>query len=116
MINIQQAIPSIHMQDKYRSILEKYLPAQSLDYIHPWLVEHKVQLRISRRRITKTGDYRPPVRHRQHRISVNGDLNKQEFLITLVHEMDHLDRKSTRLKAPWKGVESCLQHAYGALA
>jgi SprT protein len=102
------------MQDKYMSILEKYLPASSLDYIYPFLKAHKVQLKISRRRLTKTGDYRPPVRHSQHRISVNGDLGKHEFLLTLVHEMAHLEvweqhrNKARPHGSEWKAVYSRL--------
>jgi hypothetical protein len=36
------------------------------------------------------GDYRPPIKHKYHRISVNHDLNKYQFLITLIHEFAHL--------------------------
>ena len=102
------------MQDKYRPILEKYLPASSLDYIYPLLKARKVHLKISRRRLTKTGDYRPPVRHSQHRISVNGDLGKHEFLLTLVHEMAHLEvweqhrNKARPHGSEWKTVYSRL--------
>ena len=38
----------------------------------------------------KKGDYRPPQNGKGHRISVNGNLNKYEFLITFIHEYAHL--------------------------
>ena len=49
----------------------------------------KVQLRISNTRTSKFGDYRPPRPGSIPRISVNHNLNKFAFLITLVHEMAH---------------------------
>lgn len=49
-----------------------------------------VQLRISRPRKTKFGDYRFPDKTGRHRISVNANLNPYAFLITLIHEMAHL--------------------------
>jgi len=47
-------------------------------------------LKITRGRKTKLGDYRPPVRHSNHRISINHDLNPYAFLITFIHELAHL--------------------------
>jgi hypothetical protein len=55
-----------------------------------WIGERMVHMRISRGRRTKLGDYRSPVKDDVHRISVNGDLNPYEFLITLTHEIAHL--------------------------
>ncbi len=50
-----------------------------------------VELKITRPRKTKFGDYRFPKKDNpRHRISVNGNLNKFAFLITLIHEMAHL--------------------------
>src|SRR5690606_5807970 len=36
------------------------------------------------------GDYRHATAYQTHRISVNGNLNKYSFLITLIHELAHL--------------------------
>jgi hypothetical protein len=76
--------------DTVDSILIKYLPPKSVPVIADWLRNSNVQLRINRARSTKLGDYRPPLRKKYHRISVNHDLNKYQFLITLVHEFAHL--------------------------
>lgn len=54
------------------------------------LQSEPVQLRISRPRKTKFGDYRFPGKDGRHRISVNANLNPYAFLITLIHEMAHL--------------------------
>jgi len=72
-----------------RDILVPYLPEKSVEFIIDWFLDKKVRLRISNDRITKLGDYRPPKPGLPAKISVNGNLNKYAFLITLVHEMAH---------------------------
>jgi len=57
-----------------------------LDY----LTRYRVHLTITRERRTILGDYRHATSSRTHRISVNGNLNRYSFLITLVHELAHL--------------------------
>lgn len=77
------------MQDK--QILSKYLSPPAVDKILVLLNKHRVVLRISRARSSKLGDYRPPRNGLPHRISVNHNLNPHEFLITLIHELAHLE-------------------------
>jgi hypothetical protein len=72
-----------------RKVLEPHLPEKAIGFIIDWLFDQKVQLRISGTRTTKFGDYRPPKPGSIPRISVNYNLNKFAFLITLVHEMAH---------------------------
>jgi SprT protein len=72
-----------------RKELEPHLPDQSVGFIIEWFVDKNVRLRISSNRNTKLGDYRPPRAGSIPRISVNHNLNKYSFLITLVHEMAH---------------------------
>lgn len=76
--------------EAYREILLKYLPHAAVQQIFEWLTQSNVQLNISKSRSTKLGDYRPPHRVKYHKISVNHDLNKYQFLLTLVHELAHL--------------------------
>lgn len=76
--------------DKYRELLEKYLPGAAVNQVLEWLTQTNVQLNITKSRTTKLGDYRPPFRVKYHKISVNHDLNKYQFLLTLVHELAHL--------------------------
>ena len=78
------------MKKDIREELSPYLPDNSLDIVMGWLHSHPLILRLSRGRRTKLGDYRPPVRDRYHRISINRDLHAYEFLITLAHEYAHL--------------------------
>jgi hypothetical protein len=70
--------------------LKPYIPGSSLEPVMSWIDGRKLHMRIARGRKTKLGDYRPPQKDDIHRISVNGDLNPYEFLITLTHEIAHL--------------------------
>jgi len=73
-----------------KKVLSEYLPEGSVDKTFYWITEKKIHLKISKQRKTKLGDYRPPVHHTNHRISINHNLNKYAFLITLIHEIAHL--------------------------
>jgi len=74
-----------------KSQLTKYLPANALDISVQWIVDYKFQLKISKERITKIGDFRPPNNKVKYpRITVNHNLNKYAFLVTFVHEVAHL--------------------------
>ena len=66
------------------------MPEKAIPIALHWLENSNVQLRITKSRSSKLGDYRPPVLKKYHRISVNHDLNQFHFLITLVHEYAHL--------------------------
>lgn len=70
--------------------LQNYLPEGSYEDVSFYLIEYKVHLTVTRERITKLGDYRSKHLNKNHRISVNGNLNKYSFLITLLHELAHL--------------------------
>lgn len=70
--------------------LKAYLPEGSFEDVVHYLQHYKVQLTITRERRTVLGDYRNAHAGNQHRISVNGNLNKYAFLITLLHELAHL--------------------------
>jgi len=75
---------------EYKAILEKYIPPASVDIIFQWLQQYNIHLKVSRKRSSKLGDYRPPQKGKGHHITVNHDLNQYAFLITLVHEIAHL--------------------------
>ncbi len=70
--------------------LEDYLPPDTFHPVAVYLQQYKVHLTISRERSSVLGDYRNPHSSRNHRISVNGNLNKWSFFITLLHELAHL--------------------------
>lgn len=70
--------------------LASYLPENSLEGVMYYLNTHEVHLTITRERKTVLGDYRNKRLDKNHRITVNGNLNKYSFLITLLHEIAHL--------------------------
>ena len=78
--------------------LEKFVPPQTASVLADWIVEENVKIKITRIRRSKTGDYRPPQNGHGHRITLNCDLNKYEFLVTLIHEFAHL--KTTKRYSP----------------
>jgi SprT protein len=75
---------------KNSEILKKYLPAQSVDTIAEWIIKFDFKLKIKRERSTRLGDYSSPRNGLNHTITINHNLNKYAFLITLVHEVAHL--------------------------
>lgn len=72
-------------------VLKKYVPHSSISLLIPLLRKYPLQLKISKPRKTKFGDYRFPKGDGRHRISVNHNLNPYAFLITLIHELAHLE-------------------------
>ncbi len=70
--------------------LRTYLPEGSFEEVAEYLVTFKVHLTITRERKSILGDYRNRQYDKNHRISVNGNLNKYSFLVTLLHELGHL--------------------------
>lgn len=75
---------------KNSEILKKYLPESSVDLIAEWIVKFDFKLKIKRERSTRLGDYTSPRNGLNHTITINHNLNKYAFLITLVHEVAHL--------------------------
>ena len=88
--------------------LQSYLPEGSFEDVHYYLQHYKVHLTITRQRQSILGDYRHAHEGKAHRISINGNLNKYNFLITLLHELAHLftyERYGHRVQAhgqQWK--------------
>ena len=70
--------------------LAEFLPEGSFEPVVAYLHQYKVHLTVTRERRSVLGDYRNAGRGKNHRISVNGNLNKYNFLITLIHELAHL--------------------------
>jgi SprT protein len=88
--------------------LQDYLPPGSFDDVLYYLQHYKVHLTVTRERTSVLGDYRHSYMGKNHRISVNGNLNRYAFLITLLHELAHLftyERHGHRVQAhglEWK--------------
>lgn len=76
--------------ERNSSILSKYLPKEAVPLLSSWIVEFDFKLKITKERRTRLGDYRPPEGKSNHQITINYNLNRFAFLITLVHEIAHL--------------------------
>ena len=70
--------------------LRQFLPAAAFEPVVQLINEYKVHLTVTKARKSVLGDYRHPFMGANHKISVNGNLNSFEFLITLLHELAHL--------------------------
>ena len=94
--------------------LQNYLPPATSEAVTAYLQQYKVHLTIAKERKSILGDYRHRTHHANHRISVNGNLNKFFFLITLLHELAHLltfEQHSNKVMAhgkEWKMIFSQL--------
>ena len=70
-------------------VLSKYLPEHATLSCFELIKENNVHLKIVNERQTRHRDYRRALGGK-HEITVNSNLNKYRFLITLVHEISHL--------------------------
>lgn len=75
---------------KIATVLNKYLPEDTVNYVVTLFVDYPVSFKIVRPRKTKQGDFRAPVDGGQPQITINGNLNSFAFLVTTVHEFAHL--------------------------
>lgn len=71
-------------------ILRKYLPEAAVPLIAEWIITYDFKLKIKKERSSRLGDYTAPHNGLNHTITINHNLNKYSFLITLVHEVAHL--------------------------
>ena len=98
--------------------LSRYIPEASAQRMLDYLNQYKVHLTITKESRSILGDYRHATRYENHRISINGNLNKFSFLITLVHEMAHLvtfEKYGNRVSAhgrEWKDLYAVLLHDF----
>jgi SprT-like family len=69
--------------------LSKYLPEYAVMPCFELIKANNVHLKIVKERQTRHGDYRKGLSGK-HEITVNSNLNKYRFIITLVHEIAHL--------------------------
>ena len=70
--------------------LKSYLPEQSLQQVLQLLDHDHLVVKIKRERKTRHGDYKR-LPNNKHQITINSNLNKYRFLITLIHEIAHFE-------------------------
>ena len=72
-----------------KHVLEPYVPEHALETVFELIKANNVHMKIVGERQTRHGDYRKSL-NGKHEITVNANLNKYRFLITLIHEIAHL--------------------------
>jgi SprT protein len=98
--------------------LNAYLPTGTFDPVVGLIHQYKVHLTVTKARKSVLGDYRHAFQGEHHKITVNGNLNKYEFLITLLHELAHLlcfEQYRNRVEAhgkEWKTIYGSLLAAF----
>ncbi|MBE7653732.1 sprT domain-containing protein [Tenacibaculum finnmarkense] len=94
-----------------KNILLKYIPEKAVLLVEYLINEHKINLKIVNQRQTKHGDFRT-FSNGQTQITVNNNLNKQQFLLTLIHEIAHhvTHQKFGRVQPHGKHWKMVFQH------
>ena len=72
------------------TILQAHVPAAAVEYCFQLWKESPFELKITRSRNTKVGDFTSKGSRSHPRITLNNDLNAFLFLQTYVHEVAHL--------------------------
>ena len=76
--------------DRVLNILQSHVPAPALAYCVELWKTSPFELKITRSRQTKVGDFTSRNTKAHPRITLNNDLNPYLFLMTYVHEVAHL--------------------------
>jgi len=72
------------------TILQTHVPASALEYCFALWKTNPFELKVTKSRQTKVGDFTSRHTRRHPRITLNNDLNPYLFLVTYVHEVAHL--------------------------
>ena len=103
-----------------KDILRSYIPEKSIDVVCSLLDLFPTKIKIVNPRKRIHGSYRKPKTKADcHLITVNKDLNSYAFLITLLHEIAHLqafmNHKSLGHGSDWKNCFAVLLKQFIAL-
>lgn len=90
---------------------QKYIPEKAIPFVQFLIETHNFTLKIVIQRQTKHGDFRK-LPNGQFQITVNNNLNKYQFLLTLVHEIAHhvTHQKFGRVQPHGKEWKTVFQH------
>lgn len=77
------------MEVSIRQILVDKVPEMAVSYCVDLWKEAPFNFKVTRARTSKYGDYRYWPKTEKHQVTVNGNLNPYQFLVTYVHEVAH---------------------------
>ena len=88
-----------------------YIPEKAIPFVQFLIKEHSFDLVIVNQRQTKHGDFRK-LQNGRFQITVNNNLNKHQFLLTLIHEIAHhvTHQKFGRVQPHGKEWKTVFQH------
>lgn len=73
-----------------QNTLQQYIPEHSLQPVLQLLDHDHLVVKVKKERKTRHGDYKR-LPNNKHQITINSNLNKYRFLITLIHEIAHFE-------------------------
>ena len=90
---------------------QNFVPLKSIPFVEFLIKDHNFTLKIVNQRETKHGDFRQ-LPDGRFQITVNNNLNKYQFLLTLVHEIAHhvTHQKFGRVQPHGKEWKMIFQH------
>ena len=90
---------------------QNYIPVKAIPFVQFLIDEHSFELKIVNQRQTKHCDFRK-LPNGRFQITVNNNLNKHQFLLTLVHEIAHhvTHQKFGRVQPHGKEWKTVFQH------
>lgn len=77
------------MKEGLKAVLMDKIPKSAVQYCFGLWEKYPFGFVLSKKRLSKLGDYRYHVKDQSHTVTVNSDLNPYQFLITYVHEVAH---------------------------
>ncbi|MBN3581113.1 SprT-like domain-containing protein [Algoriphagus aestuarii] len=80
----------MHVAAHLEKVFSKHLPPAAVPFCLKIWNDHPFLFRITSSRKTKLGDFRYRKDQELQTITINSDLNKYQFLLTLIHEVAHL--------------------------
>ncbi|WP_456422346.1 SprT-like domain-containing protein [Lutibacter sp.] len=84
--------------------VSKYIPKEAIKLVNEILTNHPINIKIVNNRITKHGDFKK-LKNGSLQITLNKDLNKYQFLLTLIHEIAHLITYKSYRRVKPHGIE-----------
>ena len=92
-------------------VLQNYITEKAIPLVEYLIKEYRINLKIVSQRQTKHGDFRTFANGRTQ-ITVNNNLNPEQFLLTLVHEIAHhvTYKKFGRVQPHGKEWKTVFQH------
>jgi len=77
-----------------QKVLQNYIPENAILKVLKLLEHDNLMVKIKKERKTRHGDYMH-LSNGKHQITINSNLNKFRFLITLIHEIAHFEAYKT---------------------